>query len=142
MPNRPPRREPRVLAVGGRRDRLTFAVVDPWEVRAVGSAAVVGGAVLLALSRLVARERPTILYARNRRLRQLLRRLAATWRIPLVGREPAFVGPKYATTLYPELPLFAPTKSSARLTAIAASVALAPDNPPRRYEPRRRHAVS
>lgn len=142
MPNRPPRREPRVLAVEAVGGRLSFAVADPWEIRSAGTSRVGLPALRLAVQRLLARERPTVLYARGRRLKRLLRALAGRWRVPLIGREPVFVGARSVTALYPELPLFAPTSRQSRLALAAVSLALSPDNPPRTYASHRRRPVS
>lgn len=142
MPNRPPRREPRVLAVEAVGTRLSFAVADPWEIRSAGTTGITLPALRLAVQRLVARERPTVLYARGRRLKRLLRALAGRWRLPLIGREPVFVGARRATELYPELPLFAPTAPQSRLALAAVSLALAPNNPSRSYASHRRRPVS
>lgn len=138
MIRHPPRKEPRVLALVPERGRLFFAAVDPWEIRSTGELRPRSGAQVLALRRLIRREKPTILVTDSKRLREALTRAAKVVGVPVLTGPIAHVSAS-GRDLYPELPLYAPTPPLERvaLLAIAALLHL-PHVPTRPYAPRRR----
>ena len=64
---RPARRSPRVMAIVPSQRGVAFAVVDPWDVRAIGT---VGGrstrARAIAFDATLTRERPSVIVVRRR----------------------------------------------------------------------------
>ena len=130
---RPPRREPRVLAVTGTGAKIHFAVVDPWEVRSTGSLKVTARSRPHALRRVIRREQPTLVVtdrsvlaaALDRACRGLCPRSEARGlRVP-----PAAI----ARDLYPELPLFAPSPGLERAARLAIAAVLFAHIPIRPY---------
>lgn len=127
------RREPRVLAVLAARRGLRFASLDLDELRATGSLPPLAGRPLLvALRRLVARERPSVLAASTAALREALR-LAGQGRLPLLSWPAQFLPPPSLRLLWPEAELFAPTKELQAVVGAAASLLLETAIPPRHY---------
>jgi hypothetical protein len=132
----PPRREPRVLAVGSSPFGLDFAAADPWVVRSAGHGTCRPRSRVAALARLVRREKPTALIGAGPGLRRTLRHVGRAQGIPVVTDPVPHLPRAIATELYPELPLLAPGRLG-RLAATAISAVLHAHIPPRRYEPRR-----
>ncbi len=132
---RPPRREPRVLAVTSARAGLAFAVLDPWEIRSTG--AIAGGETLRALAaailRLVRREKPTLVVTENAELCAALVLRLGRRGIPVERRRARRIPMATATLLYPELLLYAPTVHLRRAAILAIDTILTIYPPPRRY---------
>jgi hypothetical protein len=131
---RPPRREPRVLAITRSRSGLLFASVDPWEIRSTGRVAR-DAPVAAALRRLVRQEKPSLVA-----LSPALRRSLGAEALPIpVARLPAApVAVQIASALYPDIALMAPRPAHARLCRLAVSLVLGGDIPKRPYaHPRR-----
>ncbi len=134
----PPRREPRVLAIGQARTGLAFATADPWVVRSAGHIDCGPRSRLSALVRLIRREKPTALIPANASLRRTLRRVGRAQGIPVLTEPLPHLPRAVASELYPELPLMAPGHLS-HLASIAVSAILSARVPPRTYVPRRHH---
>jgi hypothetical protein len=137
---RPPRREPRVLAIVASGRRCAFAVVDPWEVRSTGSITVPTRSLPAALRRIIRREQPTLAVADRPGLTAALDR-AARGLCPGVDARRLRVPPTaIARDLFPELPLFAPTPGLERAARLAIAAVLFAHIPTRPYAPRRPRA--
>lgn len=127
---RPPRREPRVLAVRVNRRGATFACVDPWEVRSSGTAPVRPGHEIGALRRLVAREKPTAVVL-DGALRRKIDPLDLAVPVLSTPRERPSI--PLATELFAELATFAPTPALCSAVLLAIAAVLAGGVPPRHY---------
>lgn len=138
MPIRlPPRHEPRVLAIARGTRGLVFASADPWEVRSTGEVRLRSTAGIHALRRLIRREKPTVLVARDAELTARLRRAAGRHGPGIVLHPPRLPHASIVRDLYPELPLYAPTRSLELVTRLAIAAALYSSIPIRRYAIRR-----
>ena len=138
MPLRlPPRREPRVLALVRTQVGFSYAVADPWELRSVGSvgcrALILGPAVL----RVIRREKPTLVVARDRELRGPAARAAKRLGITATDAGLQNLPPAVAAEMFPELPMRAVTPSRSRAGVLAIAAVLYADSSPRKYAPRR-----
>jgi hypothetical protein len=142
MPTRPPRREPRVLAVCRARGGLQYAVADPWELRSAGSFPATTRAEALHLRRLVRREKPTVIVSGGAQLRALVCRIARRAGLGVLAKMPALPAETTARELFPELPLFAPTAALRRTALLAIAAALEAPIVPRHYATSRRHSLS
>lgn len=135
MPTRlPPRREPRVLALCRRTDRLVWAVVDPWEVRGAGEVMAPPRSFTAAIQRLVRREKPTAVVSSDGEMR---RRVGNASELAVLGPSADIPGLRVALDLYPELALYAPSPALRRAARLALAVVLRGAVPSRTYAPRR-----
>ncbi len=124
MPIRyPPRREPRVLAVGMISTGLAFAVVDPWVVRSTGRTRCRHRTRRAAILRLVRREKPTAIATANTPIIKIVEQVAMRCGIAVIEKRVPRLPVSIATDMFPELPLFAPGKLG-RLAAMAISAVL------------------
>ncbi len=130
---RPPRREPRVLALSLSRHTLLWAVTDPFEIRSAGSTFVRKRTVADTVHRLVKREKPTVIVATTRELADALAVVAEELGLAIVTGAYPRLPVAVATDLYPELPLHCPTPRLARLATYALSMILHAPEHPRRY---------
>ena len=142
MPLRyPPRREPRVLALSRAADGLHYATADPWEVRAVGSIPCRDLALAALVARLIRREKPTLVVARERELRGPVERVCRRLGVASSGGRAPVLPPPIARDLYPELPMRAPTPSFERIATTAIAAVLYAKTRPRHYAPRRQRSA-
>lgn len=133
MPFRyPPRKEPRVLAVGKIRNGLAFTVIDPWVIRGSGRMHCREPSHRAAILRLVRREKPTMVVTSDADLVEPSQVVAKTCGITIVTKRPPHIPIAIATDLYPDLPLFAPGRLS-RLAALGISAVLNLSPSPRTY---------
>lgn len=121
---RPPRREPRLLAVAITRAGIAFAVADPWEVRSAGTVASTARARRLVLVRLVRREKPTAIVAEGRAIRRLAAAVGRELGLAVVPPPLPTLPIRTARDLYPELPIHAPTSALERLAVLAIAAVL------------------
>jgi hypothetical protein len=138
MPLRlPPRREPRVLAFVRFPAGFSYAVADPWELRAVGSircrALTLGPTVL----RVIRREKPTLVVTRDRDLKGPAERSAKRLGIPATDAGLPNLPLAVAAEMFPELRMRAVTPSLSRAGVLAIAAVLYADSPTRKYAPRR-----
>lgn len=148
----PPRREPRLLVLVLGTQRVAYAAVDPWEVRALGCLPTERRVAPLTLWRVFARVRPSHVTlvvdtdARQRSIVRLARQFAVRGGLPLgvVDRRESVTlaakAPKHAELLraYPELRhlVRGPRDPALRAVRIALGVLVTRSLPPRRYVPR------
>jgi hypothetical protein len=138
MPLRkPPRREPRVLALGRDQRHILWATVDAWEIRSAGRVVRRARSERPAITRLVRREKPTALVIQDAALREAVHAVARARRLPVIEPAPAAIPVDVAADLYPEFTLQCPSGDLARLAALALSSVLHADPPSRSYAPRR-----
>lgn len=137
--HRPPRREPRVIAIARTRTRLSFVTVDPWEVRSSGSLPL-GRSLRHALVRLFRLEKPTAFTISGAFLRRAITKIREVT-VPLVAAPTELPEASVAADLYPELVLMATRPTHRRLARLAIAVVLAGDIPPRTYAHRRNHPL-
>ena len=142
---RPPRREPKALAVDLHPKGICLAVCTPWNLGNCGVQRCRDPNRALALRRIIRRERPTALTTLNATLVPLLDEAGKSFRLPVVDAH-ALPLPRFdvARDLFPEVVIVAPThrlKAVARL-AIAAVLHAEPTsrNYARRNQPSLRHA--
>lgn len=138
---RAPRREPRCLALVPTKDGLAFAAIDPWEVRSVGELRRRSGSQVLALRRLIRREKPSLLVPGTRELAEALTRAARIIGVPVLRAPPAPVTRAWARALFPELRLFAPTRALERAALVAVAAVLQSPLTPRTYAACRRRTL-
>ena len=139
MPIRhPPRREPRILAVGTIPNGLAFTVVDPWIIRGSGRLRCREPSRRSAILRLVRREKPTALVTADVALVVPASSVADRCGIAMIEKRPPRIPVPIAKDLYPELPLFAPGRLS-RLAALGISAVLNLSPSSRTYAHSRHH---
>ncbi len=138
---RPPRREPRVLALSAFAGGIRWAVADPWEVRGAGTVHASRITRSLAIRKLIRREKPTMLVSVSKSLAPLVARLGRELGLPGVVDSPPRLEPSIAGELYPELPMRAPTPRLAEIATAAVSVVLHADVSKREYENCRRRKI-
>lgn len=127
---RPPRREPRVLALSLSRHTLLWTVTDPFEIRSAGSTFVRKRTLADTARRLVKREKPTVIVVTTEELADAISLVAEELGLAIVTGKYPRLPVVVATDLYPELPLHCPTPRLARLATFALSMILhAPDHP-------------
>jgi hypothetical protein len=137
MPTRlPPRREPRALALIRAPTGLTYAVADPWELRAAGSLTCRARALSAAVARVIRREKPTLLVAQGDPVSSATRSAARRLKVPLVDGNLPRLPPAIARDLYPEIRLRAPSRSLRRAAVLAIAAVLYAETPSRKYAPR------
>jgi len=134
---RPPRREPRILAVASSKHGIAWAVADPWELRGSGTTPCRCRSRRLAIVRLLRREKPTAIVTEDRAIRRLVARIARLSRLAIVGEALPELAEQIAGELYPELRLRAPTRILARLALLAIRAALHSEPKPRTYAHRK-----
>lgn len=134
--HRPPRREPRVLALARSRSGVLFASVDPWEIRSTGRVAASSTGLGRVVARLVRQEKPSAITTASRVLERRLAE-AKTIAIPVV-RPAERISPEIAAELYPDLARMAPGRTHARLCQLAVALVLEGNLPTRPYAHRRR----
>lgn len=141
MPIRhPPRREPRVLAVGLIPHGLAFAVIDPWVIRSSGRMRCREPSRGAAILRLIRREKPTSIIVSDSSLAPLAEHGAKACGIGFVQKRPMRIPTPIAKELYPELPLFAPGHLS-RIAALGISTVLHRNPIARKYAHSRHHST-
>ena len=138
---RPPRREPRVLALAATPHGLQWAVADPWEVRGAGKIPCRSRSNRLAVVKLLRREKPTAMVCGTTHLLPLVTALGRIHRVPVVREGLPTLDAGIAEELYPEALMRAPNPSLLRLASLAISAVLHADIPSRRYAPCRRRAL-
>jgi len=137
----PPRREPRVLAVARVPRGLTFAVIDPWTVRAAGTCFIARGTEHWSLRRLIRRERPTACASSSPELLAALRLATRGTGVGIVtGALPTLPVP-VAAELFPELELHAPTRAQKRVAVLAIAAVLHGNIPTRPYATARQRTL-
>ncbi len=127
-----------MLAVVHARDGLLFATVDPWEIRSVGEVNPRPGSQVLPLRRLVRREKPTAIVAGTPRLAQTFGRAARVVGVPVLRPPPSAISGPWARALYPELPIYAPTRALEGVARLAIAAVLHSPIPARTYAVTRR----
>ena len=141
MPIRhPPRREPRILALGTIPNGLSFTVIDPWIIRGSGRLRCREPSRRSAILRLVRREKPTALVTTDATLVAPAQSAADKCGIAMIAKRPPRIPVAIAKDLYPELPLFAPGGLS-RLAALGISAVLNLSPSSRTYAHSRHHAT-
>lgn len=137
---RPPRREPRVLAIARNPRGLAWACVDPWDLRGAGLLLGPRRAEPTALRFLVRREKPTAIVAGSPAAHARCSRLARRLRIPLVPAPSKMPPPATVRALYPALRLVAPRLELRQVALLAIAAVLHSEIPSRPYAPRRHRA--
>ena len=137
----PPRREPRVLALTRVPRGVCFAVIDPWNVRSSGVCHIARRSEPSAIRRLIARERPTALTARDEALLPALRRAITGTGVGIVTGTLPTLPVAVARDLYPELGRFAPTRALQRAAVRAIAAILHGNIPTRLYASSRQRTV-
>ena len=124
-----------MLAIDRRGKRLAFLVLDPAEVRAAGTEVAPPGALYAVVTRLLRREKPSVIAAESPVLAHRIR--AACPPVPVVALRTAPADARVLATLFPEAAVFAPTPQLQRLARVALTVLLSTNViPPRTYAPR------
>ncbi len=139
-PRLPPRREPRALAVHPSSGGLLYAVADPWELRIASDVACRARTRSGAITRLVKREKATLLVTEDPKLQPLLERAGRRLGVGVIRESLPSVPPPIASDLYPELPSLAPTAALAAVARVAIAAVLFAAPSSRRYAPRRHRA--
>ena len=127
-----------MLAVASAERGIAWAVADPWEVRGGGSCRCRERSRLHALLRVVRREKPTAIVARDRRLRAVIAKTASLAKLPVIATVLPELAEAIARDLYPELRVRAPTKLLVHLALLAIRAVLHADIPSRSYAQRPR----
>jgi hypothetical protein len=131
---RPPRREPRVLAIARISDAILWAVVDPFEVRSTGTTPITTErAIPRAVRRLVKCTKPTVIATLDHDLAKTITSTARRLGLPLVADRFPSLPAAIAADLFPEFPTQCPTKPLARLATHAIAVVLHAPIHPRKY---------
>jgi hypothetical protein len=135
---RPPRREPRVLALRPAPEGIAFAVCDPWELRSCGIARCRSPARKLAIRRIIRREKPTLLTALDPELLRLIESISSRFGIPAVrgALQPPSVD--QAQQLLDGMVTQAPTPTLQDTVCLALAVALSAPVTHRKYACRNR----
>lgn len=130
-----------MLALTRTADGLHYAAADPWEIRSVGSVGCRARALAAAVARLVRREKPTLVAARERELRGPVERVCRRLGVATTGGRVPVLPPPIARDLYPELPMRAPTPSFERIATMAIAAVLYAKTRSRHYAPRRQRSA-
>jgi hypothetical protein len=126
-----------VLALVRHRAGFSYAVADPWELRSVGSIRCRALSFGPAVARVIRREKPTLVFVRDRELKGPAKRAAKRLGIAATDADLPNLPPPIAEDLFPELRMRAPTPSLSRAGVLAINAVLYADSPPRKYAPRR-----
>lgn len=138
---RPPRREPRALALLTAPHGIAFAVCDPSDLRSVGIQFCRSSSHELAVLRLIRREKPTVIASPSAKLRRAAKAAASSLTIPVV-RGPGELPPTDAVRdQLRQFDLQAPTPVLRRAACLAFATALTILETHRTYAPRNRTAL-
>ena len=137
---RPPRREPRLLALAPHPKGLAFAVCDPWELRSSGIQRCRVSTRRLAIRRMIRREKPTLVATRDPTLLPIVRAVASALRVPVDDVHHPLPSSDVARDLLPEMAHFAPTRSLQNVVRLAVSSVLHAEHASRPYASRHRAA--
>jgi len=129
---RPPRREPRVLAITESPNGLHFACADPWNLRSAGPVRCTKKSRDAALLRVARREKPTALFSLDDSLGDALQSIAHVTGAVVIPGPLQHLPVHIARDLYPDLPLMAPG-SLGPVAALAISAVLNGTVRPRTY---------
>jgi len=138
---RPPRREPRSLALAIHPKGLAFAVCDPWELRSSGIQRCRKPTRKLAIRRMIRREKPTLLTTRDPKLLPVVRDVASALRLPIDDGHHPLPSSDTARDLLPEMAHLAPTRSLRHVVRLAVSSVLHAEHISRPYASRDRPAL-
>jgi len=130
-----------VLAVLRTRGHLAWAVADPWEIRSTGCMPSTRHCPT-AITRIIRRERPTAIVLGSRSLAPVVGHAARGMGLGLIRERVPPIPIPIARDLCPEFPLYAPTRSLERVTALAIAAVLHAQVPSRQYAKHRRRRIS
>ncbi len=133
---RPPRREPRVLALVQTVHGIAFAVLDPWELRSCGVERCKPPARQLAIQRIIRREKPTVVTANTPMLLRLAGLAAGRLRVPVVAPDLPLPPSGIASDLVRGMAYQAPTRPLQKVVRLALATVLHSQETHRTYAPR------
>lgn len=135
---RPPRREPRALALVRVERGIAFAVCDPWELRSCGIQLCHASSRGLAIRRLIRREKPTVVVCRAPELLRAAGHVTRRIGIPVIRGRIEIPPLECAKDLLRHMAYQAPTPVLQEAVRLALATALSPDETHRTYAPRNR----
>ena len=112
---------------------FSYAVADPWELRAAGSVRSRARSLGAAVARAVRREKPTLVVTDDAEILRHARRTARRFGIEATDETLPKLPPSIGKDLYPELPMRAPSPSLSRAARLAIAAVLYAEAPSRRY---------
>jgi hypothetical protein len=133
---RPPRREPRALALVQTAHGIAFAVVDPWELRSCGVERCGPLARQLAIRRIIRREKPTVVTANTPPLIRLAGLATEHLRVPVVVPDLPLPPSDIARDLVRGMAYQAPTRVLQKVVGLALATVLHSQETHRTHAPR------